>query len=246
MKRLSEPPFIHATASVKNSQLGKYTEVGAECHVHNSTMDDYSYSVGGTQIAYATIGKFANIAANERIYASKHPMQRASLHHFTYRSAMYFEGEEDDAEFFAWRAGNSIEIGHDTWIGHGAVIMPGVKVGNGAIIGSNAVVTKDVADFAIAVGVPAKPPAFPRRHRRSPYCACVVGLEPRATTLRIARFPCVEHRGLPRKVRVNACSQPAVRSAVTAPGRFIIQMQRSSDRDCDLMHRHISVTQPSR
>ena len=35
--------------------------------------------------------------------------------------------------------------------------MPGVKVGHGAIVGSNAVVTKDVADFAIAVGVPAKP-----------------------------------------------------------------------------------------
>jgi serine acetyltransferase len=34
--------------------------------------------------------------------------------------------------------------------------MPGVTVGNGAIIGSNAVVTKDVADFAIAVGVPAR------------------------------------------------------------------------------------------
>jgi serine acetyltransferase len=34
--------------------------------------------------------------------------------------------------------------------------MPGVTIGNGAIIGSNAVVTKDVADFAIAVGVPAR------------------------------------------------------------------------------------------
>mgnify|MGYP002622589128 CR=1 FL=1 len=48
------------------------------------------------------------------------------------------------------------EIGNDVWIGHGAVIMPGVKIGNGAIVGANAVVTKDVADFAIAVGVPAR------------------------------------------------------------------------------------------
>lgn len=157
MKRLSETPLIHPTARVNDSTLGKYTEVGADCHVARSTMGDYSYCVEGTQIAYATIGNFANIAAHVRIYASKHPMHRASLHHFTYRSAMYFEGEEDDAEFFAWRASNAIEIGHDTWIGHGAVIMPGVKIGHGAIIGSNAVVTKDVADFAIAVGVPARP-----------------------------------------------------------------------------------------
>lgn len=155
--KLSEKPVVHPTAEVHDSVLGRYTEVGANCHVSRSTLGDYSYLVDGTQVAYAEIGKFANIAANVRIYASKHPMQRASLHHFTYRSSWYFEGEQDDVAFFEWRAENGIEIGHDTWIGHGAVIMPGVKVGHGAIVGSNAVVTKDVADFAIAVGVPAKP-----------------------------------------------------------------------------------------
>lgn len=156
MTKLSETPFIHETAKVTQSALGRYTEVGAHCHVAYSSMGDYSYCVGGTQIAYTSVGKFSNIAANVRIYASMHPMERASLHHFTYRSAQYFEGEEDDQAFFEWRAGNDITIGHDTWIGHGAVIMPGTRIGNGAIIGSNAVVTRDVADFAIAVGVPAR------------------------------------------------------------------------------------------
>jgi hypothetical protein len=155
--KLSETPFIHETAHVQNSVLGRYTEVGANCHVNHSTLGDYSYCVENTQIAYAQIGKFSNIAAHVRIYASMHPHQRASLHHFTYRSSWYFEDEGDDVGFFDWRASTPIEIGHDTWIGHGAVIMPGVRIGHGAIIGSNAVVTKDVADFAVAVGVPAKP-----------------------------------------------------------------------------------------
>ena len=156
MSKLSKIPTIHATAKVVDSTLGRYTEIGAGCTVSHSSLGDYSYCVGSTQIAYSTVGKFANIAAHVRIYASMHPMHRASLHHFTYRSAWYFEGEEDDTEFFEWRESNAINIGHDTWIGHGAVIMPGVSIGNGAIIGSNAVVTKDVADFAIAVGVPAR------------------------------------------------------------------------------------------
>ncbi len=156
MKQLGLEPFIHPTARVTSSTLGRYTEVGAGCHVSRSSMGDYSYCVDNTQIAYANIGKFANIAAHVRIYASMHPMGRASQHHFTYRSAAYFEDETDDQDFFDWRAGQGITIGHDVWIGHGAVIMPGVTIGNGAIIGSNAVVTKDVADFAIAVGVPAR------------------------------------------------------------------------------------------
>ncbi|WP_375451317.1 acetyltransferase [uncultured Devosia sp.] len=156
MTKLGTEPHIHPTAKVAHSTLGRYTEVGAGCSVSHSSLGDYSYCVGNTQIAYAQIGKFANIAAHVRIYASMHPMERASLHHFTYRSAWYFEGEADDQSFFDWRAGQGINIGHDTWIGHGAVIMPGISVGNGAIIGSNAVVTKDVAAFAIAVGVPAR------------------------------------------------------------------------------------------
>lgn len=156
MTRLSETPLVHDSARIVDSTLGRYTEVSANCRLAHTSLGDYSYCAENTQIAYATIGKFANIASHVRIYASMHPMERASQHHFSYRSAWYFEGESDDGDFFEWRAGQEISIGHDTWIGHGAVVMPGVSIGNGAIIGANAVVTKDVAAFAIAVGVPAR------------------------------------------------------------------------------------------
>jgi acetyltransferase-like isoleucine patch superfamily enzyme len=42
------------------------------------------------------------------------------------------------------------------WIGAGAAIMKGVTIGKYAIIGANAVVTKDIPDYAVAVGNPAK------------------------------------------------------------------------------------------
>ena len=41
-------------------------------------------------------------------------------------------------------------------IGIGSIIMPGVTIGKGAVIGAGAVVTKDIPDYCIAVGVPAK------------------------------------------------------------------------------------------
>lgn len=47
-------------------------------------------------------------------------------------------------------------IGNDVWTGRNVTIMAGVKIGNGAIIGAGAVVTKDVPDYAIVAGVPAK------------------------------------------------------------------------------------------
>lgn len=42
------------------------------------------------------------------------------------------------------------------WIGAGATILPGVCVGKYAIVGAGSVVTKDVPDYAVAVGNPAK------------------------------------------------------------------------------------------
>lgn len=49
-----------------------------------------------------------------------------------------------------------VTIGNDVWIGMRSIIMPGVKIGNGVVIGAGAVVTKDVPDYAIVGGVPAK------------------------------------------------------------------------------------------
>ena len=49
-----------------------------------------------------------------------------------------------------------VEIGDYAWIGAGATVLPGVRIGRHAIIGAASVVTKDVPDYAVAVGNPAK------------------------------------------------------------------------------------------
>ncbi|MEP7454854.1 DapH/DapD/GlmU-related protein [Phyllobacterium sp. SB3] len=156
MSRLSEAPFIHETATVQASELGRYTEVSERCRISETTLGDYSYIMQDGAVWCAKIGKFANIAASVRINATNHPTWRPTLHHFTYRSAEYWDDADSDEEFFDWRRSNLVTIGHDVWIGHGATVLPGVSVGDGAVIGAGAVVSKDVAPYTIVGGVPAK------------------------------------------------------------------------------------------
>ena len=84
-------------------------------------------------------------------------MDKASLHHFHYRSADYFDDATHDEDWFALRRSRQAIIGHDTWIGHGAQIRPEVSVGHGAVIAGGAIVTKDVPPYMIVAGIPAAP-----------------------------------------------------------------------------------------
>ncbi len=52
---------------------------------------------------------------------------------------------------------NPVRIKEASWIGANAIILPGVTVGKYCVVGAGAVVTKDIPDFTVAVGVPAKP-----------------------------------------------------------------------------------------
>lgn len=49
----------------------------------------------------------------------------------------------------------NVRIGEGSWLGIGVCVI-GAKIGKHCVIGSNAVVTKDIPDYSVAVGIPAK------------------------------------------------------------------------------------------
>lgn len=49
----------------------------------------------------------------------------------------------------------AVEIGDGSWLGEGVCVV-GAKIGKGCVVGANAVVTKDIPDYSVAVGIPAK------------------------------------------------------------------------------------------
>jgi len=80
------------------------------------------------------IGSHVDIASSVMIYNSEHDLEKND---FSVRT-------------------EPVEIGDYVFIGPRVIILPGVKIGKGAVVAAGAVVTKDVPDFAIVGGVPAK------------------------------------------------------------------------------------------
>ncbi|ESX17119.1 MULTISPECIES: DapH/DapD/GlmU-related protein [unclassified Mesorhizobium] len=155
---LKDPePRIHPTAELKACKLGRYASIGERVVLREVSVGDFSYFERHAEAIYTTIGKFCSIAANSRINALEHPIERITQHKLSYRPNEYFRWLGVDAAFRARRQAKAVSIGNDVWIGHGAVIMPGISIGNGAIVGANSVVTRNVPAYTIVAGVPAKP-----------------------------------------------------------------------------------------
>ncbi|ACL55122.1 DapH/DapD/GlmU-related protein [Methylobacterium nodulans] len=148
--------IVDETTSIRETSLGACCEILARCSIEYASIGDYSYIGHDSIVADAEIGKFCAIAAHVRIGAPNHPIERPSLHRFTYCPEYYDAGAKRDHAFFLRRREDRVHIGHDVWIGHGVIVLPGVRVGTGAVLAAGAVVTRDVAPYAVVAGVPAR------------------------------------------------------------------------------------------
>ncbi|WP_223253171.1 DapH/DapD/GlmU-related protein [Arthrobacter sp. AFG7.2] len=56
----------------------------------------------------------------------------------------------------AARPRDSVDIGRDVWIGASSVILGGIAIGQGSVVGAGSVVTRDIPEYSIVVGNPAR------------------------------------------------------------------------------------------
>lgn len=122
----------------------------------NCEVGKYSYFKPNTKLWNTIIGSFCHIGDNCIIGQLGHDPRLITTYPFRY----HFSNEIADCSLDPTRdKKKSIKktiIKNDVYMGEGVVVSAGVTIGNGAIIASKAFVTKDVDDYTIVGGVPAK------------------------------------------------------------------------------------------
>lgn len=123
--------LAHPTAYLAwKSDISKDLQIGA-----------YSYVGPGAIISpNVRIGKYAMLGPSVFVIGADHNFSKAGM-------PTIFSGRPPAVV---------TTIGDDAWIGARATIIAGNRIGNGAIVAAGSVVTKDVPDYAIVAGVPAR------------------------------------------------------------------------------------------
>lgn len=151
-----DEPRAHASAELNETKLGRFCQIGPRVALRECLIGEFTYFERNGEAAYADFGKFCSVAADVRINALAHPMERVTTHKISYRPNEYFRFLGVDPTVREGRRAARVRIGHDVWIGHGAIVLPGVSIGDGAVIGAGAVVTKEVAPYTVVAGSPAR------------------------------------------------------------------------------------------
>lgn len=127
------------------AKCGKHVSVGRKAYWGFNKMDIGDYSGIGPNFTMChsslKMGKNVMMAPNLLVIGGTHKFDRTDI-------PMREQGSNPKTE---------LVIGDDVWIGNRVTILSNCRrIGNGAIIGACSVVTKDVPDYAIVAGNPAK------------------------------------------------------------------------------------------
>lgn len=124
---------------------------GTMCRFHGVDVGLHSYGCfDPARFSDCMIGRYVSVGPGVRVFRRNHPTDRISLHPYFYNTRLGLAVAETMPP-------RPLQICDDVWIGANALLLPGCsRIGRGAVIGAGAVVTRDVPDYAIAAGNPAR------------------------------------------------------------------------------------------
>lgn len=110
-----------------------------------------NYNLTILDVGKVTIGSNVQFAPNVSIYTAGHPLH-------------------PDSRNSGYEYGLPVTIGDNVWIGGNVVLLPGVTVGSNSVIGAGSVVSRDIPEWAVAVGSPCRVVRRITEEDRKYYC----------------------------------------------------------------------------
>ncbi|MGQ0619986.1 MAG: CatB-related O-acetyltransferase [Panacagrimonas sp.] len=151
--RYERPAWVFDPRRIKDCTIGAFTLING---------------LATTSLYRCVIGRYGQIGEGVILGPPEHPQDWFSSHPFTFTRPeelpnMYrlpdFERLAPDgteAVHYTRTVPAETYIGHEGYVGAGSFVSRGVRIGDGAVVGACSVVTRDVPDYAIAVGSPAR------------------------------------------------------------------------------------------
>ncbi|ESU23923.1 isoleucine patch superfamily acetyltransferase [Flavobacterium saliperosum S13] len=133
-------------------ERGNLTKLHPPYTILHSKIGKGTYISANSKMANTTIGKFCSIGPNLVCGWGIHPTNGISTSPYFYSIAK--QNGSTIATKNLTEERKPIVIGNDVFIGANVTILDGVTIGDGAVIGAGAVVSKNIPDYAIAVGCP--------------------------------------------------------------------------------------------
>lgn len=129
----------------ENIYIAKHSVIAERTQIGRGTRINGKIIIKGR--GDCTIGNYCALGGGIRIITSNHDTEEPVLQYALLKRMgvdLTAKGSKD------------VLLGDNVWIGDGAIILPGVTIGSHSIVAAGAIVTKDVPEFAIVGGNPAK------------------------------------------------------------------------------------------
>lgn len=146
----------------KNSRFEGRNLIARGSKVYNSFFGYCSYLANDSRLENSHVGRYTSIGPRVMVIIGEHPIDMVSTHpcfYSTRKQVGFSYVTKDKFEEFRYADkmnSKSVIIGSDVWIGADCRIIEGVTIGDGAIVLAGAIVTKNVPEYAVVGGVPAK------------------------------------------------------------------------------------------
>jgi len=147
---------ISPSARLVDTKLGNRVLIGGGVMCTHVEIGNDTFITGSergstsTYLRRTKIGSYCSIGHNVEVLDTNHHMDFVTTYPFySTITSDYFNAVDDHIH-------RSTIIMNDVWIGANVIILGGITIGNGAVVGAGSIVTKDVPDYAVVAGNPAK------------------------------------------------------------------------------------------